>query len=176
MDMVSALGRANPWDCSAFSSLFSLLDKGPAGAKERARADPGSRARDKTNRMTITVNFDGGADPNPGAGYGSWRISVNGQLWQQRNRVQFGENVTNNEAEYLALLDALKVVAHFGDRIRLEVLSDSQLVVNQSSGKWKAKCKRMAALRDRVWGFTRRVAGASFKWVPRERNVELFGH
>jgi ribonuclease H / adenosylcobalamin/alpha-ribazole phosphatase len=45
---------------------------------------------------------------------------------------------TNNQAEYLALIDGLKAVADWKPD-RLEVYLDSKLVVEQVNGRWKVK-------------------------------------
>ncbi len=45
---------------------------------------------------------------------------------------------TNNQAEYLALIDGLKAVADWKPD-RLEVYLDSKLVVEQVNGKWRVK-------------------------------------
>jgi ribonuclease H / adenosylcobalamin/alpha-ribazole phosphatase len=45
---------------------------------------------------------------------------------------------TNNQAEYLALIDGLKAVADWKPD-RLEVYLDSKLVVEQVNGRWKVR-------------------------------------
>jgi ribonuclease HI len=71
---------------------------------------------------------------------------------------------TNNEMEYAAMSNALES-AKEGD----EILSDSALVVNQISGRWKVKeprlfshCSTCRAIVDR-----KRI---KLTWIPREEN------
>ncbi|XP_077223343.1 uncharacterized protein LOC143856947 [Tasmannia lanceolata] len=56
--------------------------------------------------------------------------------------VRFGFQVSNNEAEYEALLSRMKLVIQTWAR-RLKVYSDSQLVVNQIQGTYEARNDRM---------------------------------
>ena len=72
-------------------------------------------------------------------------------------------NYTSNEAEYQAIIEALK---HFPGVT--EILSDSQLAVNQLNYKWAIKENRLRALAMRV----RKLCpeGVIFTWVPREQN------
>ena len=55
---------------------------------------------------------------------------------------KLGFKVSNNEAEYEALLAGLKVVSDLGAK-KVEVYSDSRLVVNQVQGRFEAKDPRM---------------------------------
>jgi len=71
---------------------------------------------------------------------------------------------TNNEAEYLAVLFALK------DHPDLSIIySDSLLVVNQLSNTWAIKEKRMQTLINAVHAIN--THGTTFCWLNREENV-----
>lgn len=81
--------------------------------------------------------------------------------------------MSNNVAEYAALCEALEFLlkSHREAKV-IEVRSDSALVVNQMSEKWKfrrglyaEKYREAKRLRDR---FT----NLSFRWIPREDNEE----
>jgi ribonuclease HI len=52
------------------------------------------------------VIFDGGSRGNPGPGYGSYRLRTRDGREDVR-RLEFGEAMTNNEAEYRTLIAAL---------------------------------------------------------------------
>ena len=60
-----------------------------------------------------------------------------------------GFKVTNNEAEYEALLTRLRVATELEVK-SLNVFNDSQLVVNQMQGDYLAKDLRMVAYLDEV--------------------------
>src|SRR5262245_3527425 len=84
----------------------------------------------------FTIHTDGAARGNPGPAAfaypierpGAPAIEVKGRL---------GET-TNNVAEYTAVLRALEHARRLGAR-RVAVLSDSELMVNQMTGKYKVK-------------------------------------
>lgn len=109
--------------------------------------------------MRIEVYVDGSGGDNPGY---AWVC------------VQTGEESfmslpahTNNEAEYLAIISALR---SFGaDHDELIVYSDSQLVVSQISGAYKAKDARMQHLKKEV--LRAKKPGHEIRWIPREQNV-----
>ena len=71
---------------------------------------------------------------------------------------------TNNEAEYLAILIALE---HFTNVT--EILSDSQLVINQLNHMFHIKEDRLRNLAIKVWSLTK--GSVIFTWVPRKDNL-----
>ena len=128
------------------------------------------------------IVFDGGSKGNPGPAYGSFFI----QPWQEKSgiieRLQFGDG-TNNEAEYMALIAALRSLLAFlagnqtnPEETALEIRGDSQLVLRQVKGQWKAKDSRMRALRDEVVQLVDRFGRVEFKEQPRESIVKRLGH
>ncbi|MDQ7030491.1 MAG: ribonuclease HI family protein [Ardenticatenia bacterium] len=127
--------------------------------------------------------FDGGSKGNPGRGYGSY-VLVRCDTGQQKlRRLEFGENITNNEAEYCALIAGLRALlgiirAHGKDprRYRLEVRGDSLLVVNQVAGTWKATDPRMRTLRDEAVNLLRQFGAYQIRHHGRETSVKLLGH
>jgi ribonuclease HI len=85
----------------------------------------------------------------------------------------FSEDSTNNVAEYTALVKALQwlLTNNLGSR-RLEIMSDSQLIVNQLTGDYKVKAKRMLPLYKQVLLLMSKLQDTQIKWVPREKNRE----
>jgi len=130
-----------------------------------------------TGAADYVVVFDGGSEGNPGRGYGSY--AVNGDV----KRVTFGDGMTNNEAEYAALLHALDDVmgrieraSSLPEAFTIELRGDSALVLNQVSGAWKAKDDRMRALRDSVRRSLRRFKANRLTQQPRTETVKRLGH
>ncbi|MGA9533127.1 MAG: ribonuclease HI family protein [Anaerolineales bacterium] len=126
--------------------------------------------------------FDGGSKGNPGPSYGSYKISPWGGEPETIARMHFGRG-TNNEAEYLSLIAALRSLRAFlhgnGQELSqsgVEIRGDSQLVLRQVGGKWKAKDSRMRALRDEAESLLRGFGKVSLIEQPRERTVEALGH
>jgi ribonuclease HI len=85
----------------------------------------------------------------------------------------FSEDSTNNVAEYTALVKALQwlLANNLGSR-RLEIMSDSKLIVNQLTGDYKVKAKRMLPLYKQVLLLMSKFQDTQIKWVPREKNRE----
>lgn len=130
----------------------------------------------------IGIIFDGGSKGNPGIGYGSYALRWPGQP-QQIVQLQFGDGVTNNEAEYDTLAAALDaVVRRLRERgadpqtARVEIWGDSQLVINQVLGEWKCADERMRQRRDRVRTLLREFGAWEIRYHPRENNVRILGH
>ena len=85
----------------------------------------------------------------------------------------FSEDSTNNVAEYTALVKALEwLLANNLGSTRVEIMSDSQLIVNQLTGDYKVKAKRMLALYKQVLKLMSTFQEIQIKWVPREKNRE----
>jgi ribonuclease HI len=125
------------------------------------------------------IVFDGGSLGNPGRGYGSFRLRVGDGPWLEPVRLEFGSWVTNNEAEYRALIAGLRRLLEVCDEpgaASVHVLSDSQLVVNQMKGTWKVKAANLRPLRDAARQLAGRFAGVSYAWHSRDHSLELLGH
>ncbi|MEZ4659753.1 MAG: reverse transcriptase-like protein [Caldilineaceae bacterium] len=130
----------------------------------------------------IQIVFDGGSQGNPGRGYGSFAIDWPGQL-QQIIRPQFGDNVTNNEAEYDTLIAALETVLRkLGDQgidaasAKVQIRGDSLLVINQVLDKWKCNEDRLRLRRDRVRSLLHRFGASQLIHHGRENSVRVLGH
>jgi len=82
---------------------------------------------------------------------------------------------TNNEAEYQAVIFALKKIkALFGKKkvkdYEIEVKSDSQLLVSQLKGEYKLKEPHIQKLFIQVWNLMTDLGKVDFKYIPREEN------
>jgi ribonuclease HI len=77
---------------------------------------------------------------------------------------------TNNVAEYKAAIEGLGRAADLGARSVL-VRSDSKLLIEQLSGRWRVKNPTLIKLHERVRVLLSRFpGGATFEHVPRELN------
>lgn len=124
----------------------------------------------------ILLIFDGGSRGNPGMGYGSYATTIDNKT--TITRLEFGNDVTNNEAEYDTLITALETLVrqHEAEQIALEVRGDSQLVIYQVLGKWKARDARMRARRDKVRDLLRHFKSFRLVLQPREDSKRVLGH
>lgn len=134
------------------------------------------------DRHHYTLVFDGGSHGNPGRSYGSFHIRPWGSKPAQLTRVEFGQG-TNNEAEYWTLQSALRALRAYLDgagvplsEVTLEVRGDSQLVIFQIDGRWKAKDSRMRALRDETRGLLKGFGEVVLRHHGRSESVKLLGH
>jgi ribonuclease HI len=131
-----------------------------------------------------TIIFDGGSHGNPGAGYGSYRLTRNADRKRKTRRLDFGAHVTNNVAEYRALIAALEdlatMVGAAGKRpadFSVEVWGDSLLVVEQMNGRWKVRHENMKPLHEQALSLFRQFGeGSSINWHPRGNSVRALGH
>ncbi|MEZ4665650.1 MAG: ribonuclease HI family protein [Thermomicrobiales bacterium] len=133
----------------------------------------------RTNPYVIT--FDGGADPNPGKGYGKLshpkphRPRTAGATRLSRRRA-----MTNNQAEYRTLIEALLFLREkLGDRAPVEhvrVDGDSQLVINQVQGKWKVRQEELKPLRNEAAALGASFGSIDYRWHRRSNSVRLLGH
>jgi ribonuclease HI len=126
----------------------------------------------------IEIYFDGLCQPiNPGgiACYAFVVKSDGKTIYNDYGVVgePFSNDSTNNVAEYTALAKALEwLVANNLIADKVEIKSDSQLIVNHLSGNYKVKAKRIIPLYHRVLLLKSKFHDVQIKWVPREKNRE----
>ena len=135
-----------------------------------------------TSPIPIGIVFDGGSLGNPGRGYGSYELRMADDD-PRLVRCEFGPRITNNEAEYLALIHALEdALAALRARgidpkaAAVDVRGDSQLVIKQTTGEWRARLPHIQALRDRARSLADAFGSASLTWHARANSVRVLGH
>ncbi|MCK4781892.1 ribonuclease HI family protein [Candidatus Parcubacteria bacterium] len=82
---------------------------------------------------------------------------------------------TNNEAEYQAVIFALKKIKHlFGKKkikeLDIEIKSDSEFLVKQVQGKYKVLEPRIQSLFLQIWNLKIDFGKITFFHIPREEN------
>lgn len=83
-----------------------------------------------------------------------------------------GESMTNNVAEYTALIRALERIRRLGlDNEKIVLMSDSQLVVGQIVWGWKIKKEHLLPLYSKAKILAAEM-DVTFKLIPREENEE----
>ncbi|NCU44305.1 ribonuclease HI family protein [Candidatus Falkowbacteria bacterium] len=113
---------------------------------------------------------DGGARGNPGpAGIGVALQNKDGETVGEWS--EFLGIATNNQAEYKALLLALKQAVALG-AVELECRLDSELVVKQLKGEYKVKHPDLKPLFEQAKGLISQIKNVSFKHIPRELNKQ----
>lgn len=122
--------------------------------------------------MATVVYIDGLAQPrNPGLGTYAFVIYEDDVKVAEDGGLA-GDPVTNNFAEYCALVMALKRLSELGKTGPVTVRSDSKLLVGQMSQGWKVKgggyLEKLKEARELV----KEMESVAFEWVPREQNQE----
>jgi len=93
---------------------------------------------------------------------------------------EYGERLgikTNNEAEYAAVISALKKLkALYGKektkKMEVEMRMDSELATKQLTGQYKIESEKIVPLFVMVWNLKMDFAKVTFSHVPREQNKE----
>ena len=116
-----------------------------------------------------TGAFDGGSTPNPGDMKIGGFIKLHGKtIFSYSDSIGYG---TNNMAEYASLLRLLKKAQQLGIN-NIYIQGDSQLIINQVNGLWKAKDPRMRQYKDRVIAILKHIKTWEIKHVLRNHNQE----
>ena len=116
----------------------------------------------------ITANVDGGARGNPGpAGYGVYIRDASGAPIKQIS--EYIGHKTNNFAEYSALLAALQFAVDNGHKV-LKVISDSELMVRQMTGRYRVSSPDLKPLYEKARLLVRQLDKFSIEHVLRAQN------
>jgi ribonuclease HI len=78
---------------------------------------------------------------------------------------------TNNVAEYTAVIEGLSRAKELSAR-SVTLRSDSLLLINQLTGRYRVKSPHLQPLHRRARGIAAGFERISFEHVPREQNVE----
>jgi len=130
----------------------------------------------KKDIKKIVIYTDGGSRGNPGPSAFGILIFDDQKNILKKYSQYIGE-ATNNEAEYQALIFALKKTkALFGkEQIKktpVEIMSDSELLVKQMKGEYKILNPRIQPLFLKAWNLKIDFGKLRFFLIPREKNRE----
>jgi ribonuclease HI len=120
--------------------------------------------------VRVIVNCDGAARGNPGpAGAGAIVVDPAGNVLAEVAE-GLGET-TNNVAEYTAAIRGLEAAERLGAR-EVVLRSDSLLLVQQLTGRYRVKTAHLQPLHRRVVELAAHLDRVIYEHVPRERNAE----
>jgi probable phosphoglycerate mutase len=166
---------------SAFERFASAIAADSGWTVESDRPSGSRSGREAGRNVDLLLIFDGGAIGNPGSGYGSFTYKGRAVRWP--TRVTFPGLTTNNQAEYQTLIAGLRGMLHDvreldldPSALKIEIRSDSELLVNQVNGAWKLKNAGLRALHDDVRGLLDRFERWKLTWHPRAESVRILGH
>ena len=124
---------------------------------------------DASRQAEWTVRCDGGSRGNPGPGAGAHVLSgPDGAEIEARG--EYLGSVTNNVAEYRALIGGLVAAARHGVA-RLRVCMDSELVVRQMTGEYRVKHAGLKPLHAEAREAAARLGAVRYEAVRREQNA-----
>jgi len=125
----------------------------------------------------IIIYTDGGSRGNPGPS------AIGVVIANKKNQVikkyshYLGDNLTNNQAEYEAVIFGLKKIkALYGKKkakgYEIELKTDSELLVSQLNGKFKILDSKIQSLFIKTWNLKLDFKKVKFSHIPREENAE----
>ena len=123
----------------------------------------------------LVIECDGSSLKGQGAGAGF--VASDGYS----EAIPLPKDSTNNEAEYHAVIGALKYLArHPADITFAKILSDSELVVKQINGDYKVKNSRLQKLHKVAHTQIQKIGltlghHIVFSHIPREENTRADG-
>ena len=144
----------------------------------------------KTGKNCYLIHTDGGARGNPGpAAIGvvieerrlrNTKDSSRGIEGGSVGKKEYGEylgEATNNEAEYKAVIFALKKLKQLvgnteAKAVDVAVVLDSELIERQLNGEYKIKEKNLQNFFVEVWNLKSDFGSVSFRHVRREKNID----
>jgi len=120
--------------------------------------------------MKLTIYTDGGSRGNPGpSALGVSIQNADGAVIDAYG--EFLGHQTNNYAEYMAVISALKRAEELG-ATEVDIIADSKLVVEQLNQNWKVKHPNIQQLFVRAWNQMQKFKKVTFRYTPRENNKE----
>jgi ribonuclease HI len=121
-----------------------------------------------TTPGTLTIHTDGAARGNPGPSAFAYVIARDGAPPIEEAGTL--GRMTNNQAEYTALVRALEHAARIGPERPVVVQSDSELMVKQMRGEYRVKNEELRDLYEQARDLSRRFPSVTYRHVRRELN------
>ncbi len=111
--------------------------------------------------MVISVYVDGSGGENSGYGY---FVKQTGESFYEKK-----PNITNNQAEYMAIISALKKFVNSNEEIT--IFSDSKNTVYQLNHEFAINNEQLRALAREAWNNIGKFSNLTLTWVPRKENL-----
>ena len=111
--------------------------------------------------MRISVYVDGSGGSSSGYGY---FVKETGESFYEKK-----PKITNNQAEYLAIISALNKYVDSNEEII--IYSDSKNTVNQLNHEFSINNDQLRNLAREAWGIIAKFSNLSIIWVPRKENL-----
>ncbi len=111
--------------------------------------------------MVISVYVDGSGGENSGYGY---FVKETGESFYEKK-----PNITNNQAEYMAVIAALKKFLNSNEEII--IFSDSKNTVSQLNHEFAINNEQLRVLAREAWNIIGKFSNLTLTWVPRKENL-----
>ena len=111
--------------------------------------------------MAISVYVDGSGGSNSGYGY---FIKNTGESFYENKA-----DITNNQAEYLAIISALKKYENYDDEVI--IYSDSKNTVSQLNHDFAINNDHLRSLAREAWSLIANFSNLTINWVRRNENL-----
>jgi ribonuclease HI len=111
--------------------------------------------------MGISIYVDGSGGSNSGYGY---FVKETGESFYEKKT-----DLTNNQAEYLAIISALNNYVDSDEYIT--IYSDSKNTVNQLNHEFAINNEQLRNLARESWNIIGKFSNLSIVWIPRKENL-----
>ncbi len=111
--------------------------------------------------MAVSIYVDGAGGPNSGYGY---YVKETGESFYEKK-----PDITNNQAEYLAMISALKTFVESNDDIT--IYSDSKNTVSQLNHEFAINNEQLRILAREAWELIAKNSKIKLVWIPRKENL-----
>jgi len=111
--------------------------------------------------MVISVYVDGSGGTKSGYGY---FVKETGESFYEKK-----PDITNNQAEYLAIISALKKFVESNDEIT--IYSDSKNTVFQLNHEYAINNEQLRFLAREAWSLIAKCSKITLTWIPRNENL-----
>ncbi len=109
--------------------------------------------------MEISVYVDGSGGSNSGYGY---FVKETGESFYEKK-----SDLTNNQAEYLAIILALN--KYVDSNAVITIYSDSRNTVNQLNHEFAINNETLRNLAREAWGVIGKFSNLTIVWIPRKK-------
>jgi ribonuclease HI len=111
--------------------------------------------------MTLSVYVDGSGGDNAGYGY---FVKETGESFYEKK-----QGITNNQAEYMAIITALKKLGQSDAQIT--IYSDSKNTVSQLNHEFAINSEQLRDLAREAWSLLSKLPNLKIMWIPRSKNI-----
>ena len=111
--------------------------------------------------MTHSIYVDGSGGANSGYGF---FVNETGESFYENK-----PNITNNQAEYMAIISALRKFENSDDEIK--IFSDSKNTVNQLNHEFAINHDELRSLAREAWSLIANFSNLTLTWIPRSKNL-----